>query len=341
MPKISILGMGGWGTALAVMLCQNGHDVTLWSKFPREVEDIRRDGENTRLLPGVKVPEAIRLTTGLAEAVADAQTVVSAVPSFAVRETARAYRAVQKPGVPVVNVAKGLEEDSLKRLSEVLGEELPGTPVAVLSGPSHAEEVSRGIPTAVVVASAGRETALAVQELFMNPEFRIYANPDLVGVELGGALKNVIALAAGVCDGLKLGDNTKAALMTRGITEMARLGVALGGNAQTFAGLTGIGDLIVTCTSMHSRNRRAGILIGEGCPPEEAVRKIGMTVEGYRTTHAAYRLSQKAGVEMPIVAECYNVLYRGKDARTAIRDLMSRKKKHEIEDAWLNTITWD
>lgn len=340
MPRISILGMGGWGTALAVMFDKNGHDVTLWSMFEREVEDIRRDGENTRLLPGVPVPSGIRLTTDLAAA-ADADITVFAVPSFAVRETARKYRAFTQPGKVVVNVAKGLEEDSLKRLSQALGEELPQSRVVVLSGPSHAEEVSRGIPTAVVVASACKEAALAAQDFFMNPEFRIYANPDLVGVELGGALKNVIALAAGVCDGLRLGDNTKAALMTRGITEMARLGVAMGGNAQTFAGLAGIGDLIVTCTSMHSRNRRAGILIGEGCPPDEAVKKIGMTVEGYQTTRAAYRLAESCGVEMPIVTECWNVLYQGKDPMTAIRDLMSRKKKHEIEDAWLNSITWD
>jgi glycerol-3-phosphate dehydrogenase (NAD(P)+) len=339
MSRIAVLGSGGWGTALSVMCRACGHDVSLWSPFEAELEAIRRDGEHKKLLPGVPVPPTIKLTTDAGIA-AGADIVVLAVPSFAVRETARSLSGVLAPGQIVVNVGKGLEEDSLKRLSQVIGEELPDARTVVLSGPSHAEEVSRGIPTAIVAASVCKEAANAVQETFMNPNFRIYINSDVVGVELGAALKNVIALAAGVCDGLKLGDNTKAALMTRGITEMARLGVAMGAVAQTFGGLSGIGDLIVTCTSVHSRNRRAGIYIGEGLPVKKAIEKVGMTVEGYKTTHAAYRLSHEAGVEMPIVSECYHVLYEGKDPKEAISDLMQRKKKHEIEDLWLPGTSW-
>ncbi len=339
MSKVAILGSGGWGTALAVMCSACGHDVSLWSPFQSELDTIKHDGENKKLLPGVVVPETINLTTDAA-VVKGADVVVFAVPSFAVRETAKRIAGLVTPEQIVVNVAKGLEEDSLKRLSQVIAEELPVQKIVVLSGPSHAEEVSRGIPTAIVAASASKEAANKVQDTFMGPNFRIYVNPDVVGVELGAALKNIIALAAGICDGLGLGDNTKAALMTRGITEMARLGVAMGGSAQTFAGLAGIGDLIVTCTSMHSRNRRAGIYIGEGLSVDKAIEKVGMTVEGYKTTHAAYCLSQKSGVEMPIVDECYRVLYEGKNPREAIKDLMQRAKKHEIEDAWMSGTNW-
>jgi glycerol-3-phosphate dehydrogenase (NAD(P)+) len=339
MSKIAIFGSGGWGTALAIMCCNCGHDVSLWSHFQAELDAIQHDGEHKKLLPGVAVPAAIKLTTDLSIA-KDVDVIVFAVPSFAVRETAKRIAEYVADGQVIVNVAKGLEEDSLKRLSQVIVEELPQSRVVVLSGPSHAEEVSRGIPTAIVAASASKEAATIVQDTFMSPNFRIYVNPDVVGVELGAALKNVIALAAGICDGLGLGDNSKAALMTRGITEMARLGVAMGGGSQTFAGLTGIGDLIVTCTSKHSRNRRAGIYIGEGVPVKEAIEKVGMTVEGYKTTHAAYSLSKVSGVEMPIVNECYNVLYEGKNPREAIKDLMQRAKKHEIEDSWLPEIKW-
>lgn len=335
MSKIAVFGSGGWGTALAVMCCAYSHDVSLWSPFEAELEAIKRDGEHKKLLPGVPVPSQIKLTTDISIA-ADADVIVFAVPSFAVRSTAKRLAGVVAPGQIIVNVAKGLEENSLKTLSQVIKEELPEVRIVVLSGPSHAEEVSRGIPTAVVAASKDEDAARIVQKTFMNPNFRIYINSDVVGVELGAALKNVIALAAGICDGLALGDNTKAALMTRGITEMARLGVAMGGEAQTFSGLTGIGDLIVTCTSMHSRNRRAGIYIGEGMSAKEAIEKVGMTVEGYKTAHAAYVLSQKAGVEMPIVNECYAVLYEGKNPRAAIKDLMQRKSKHETEDLGLS-----
>ncbi|HEX2939344.1 MAG TPA: NAD(P)H-dependent glycerol-3-phosphate dehydrogenase [Ruminiclostridium sp.] len=333
MSRITILGSGGWGTALAVMCCKYGHQVTLWSPFDAEVKTIRSDGENKKLLPGVKVPDEINLTTDI-NLVVGADLIIMAVPSFAVRSTSKRLRELLKGKQVIVNVAKGLEEDSLKRMSQVIGEELPDTDIVALSGPSHAEEVSRDVPTAIVAASDSEEAAERVQEILMNQNFRIYVNTDIIGVELGASLKNVIALAAGVCDGLKLGDNTKAALMTRGITEMARLGVKMGGSAQTLAGLSGIGDLIVTCTSVHSRNRRAGIYIGEGLPVDKAIEKVGMTVEGYKTTHAAYMLSKKAGVEMPIVNECYNVLYEGKNPSKAIRDLMMREKKSEVDDLW-------
>jgi glycerol-3-phosphate dehydrogenase (NAD(P)+) len=333
MSKIVVLGAGGWGTALAIMCYKYGHDVSLWSPFEEELENLRRDGENKKLLPGVALAPEINLTSDVGAA-RDADLVVLAVPSFAVRQTAKRLAGVVCDGKVIVNVAKGLEEDTLKRLSQVVSEELPQARIVALSGPSHAEEVSRNVPTTVVAASKDKSAAIFVQDILMNPTFRIYVNPDIIGVELGGALKNIIALAAGVCDGLGLGDNTKAALMTRGITEMARLGVALGGSAQTFAGLTGIGDLIVTCTSMHSRNRRAGIYIGEGLTAEAAIKKVGMTVEGYKTTHAAYLLARKAKIEMPIVDECYQVLFENKDPYKAISDLMQRKKKHEIEEAW-------
>lgn len=334
MAKLFFLGSGGWGMALAIMCSKNGHEVTLWSPFQEEIAALRRDRENAKLLPGVRLPDEIELTNSL-ERVGDADVVVLAVPSFAVGETAQRLHGQLLDGTVVVNVAKGLEEDSLRRLSEVISEELPHCRVAALSGPSHAEEVSRGMPTTVVAASLSGSAALLTQDVFMNPKFRIYINHDLVGVELGGALKNSIALAAGICDGMEMGDNTKAALMTRGMTEIARLGVALGGKTATFAGLSGMGDLIVTCTSMHSRNRRAGIYIGQGFTAKEAVEKVGMTVEGYRTTLAAWRLAKKAGVEMPIVNECYQVLYEGKDPHEAIGDLMMRQRKHEIEDIWM------
>lgn len=337
MSKIAIYGSGGWGTALAIMCAACGHDVSLWSCFESEIEAIKRDGENKKLLPGVPVPKDIKLTTDI-NIGCGADIVVLAVPSFATRQTAKRLSKVLSPNQIIVNVSKGLEESSLKRLSTVIDEELPNVRTVVLSGPTHAEEVSRKIPTAIVAASRSIEAASIVQDTFMNPGFRIYINSDVVGVELGGSLKNVIALAAGVCDGLKLGDNTKAALMTRGITEMTRLGVANGALAQTFSGLSGIGDLIVTCTSMHSRNRRAGIYIGEGLAVDEAIKKVGMTVEGYKTAHAAYLLAKKANVEMPIINECYKVLYEGKPPKEAIADLMQRKKKHEIEDLWLTKI---
>ncbi len=334
MAKIRVMGAGGWGTALAMMADRSGHQVSMWSVFEEEVERLSKVREHKKLLPGVKIPDSIEITGDLAST-AQADLVILAVPSFAVRDTARLLKGVLPKGTVVVNVAKGFEEEHLLRLSQVIEEELPEARVAVLSGPSHAEEVSRGVPTTVVVASRSKEAACYVQDTLMNSAFRVYVNPDLTGVELGGALKNIIALAAGVCDGLGLGDNTKAALMTRGLTEIARLGVKMGAKQETFAGLTGIGDLVVTCTSMHSRNRRAGILIGEGIEPKEAVRQVGM-VEGDLATHSAYRLSEKYGVEMPITAECYQVLFHGKDPKLAITDLMERPKRSEAETTWLD-----
>ena len=332
MAKISVLGCG-FGTALAVMANGCGHQVTLWSLFPQELEQIRRDGEQKRLLPGVAVPEEIALTGDLA-CLTDCDLCIMAVPSSAVRETARRAAPFLREGTIVANVAKGLEDGSFKRLSQVLEEELPRQRIVVLSGPSHAEEVGRGQPATIAVASADREAAQQVQELLMNPTLRLYVNDDVTGVELGGALKNVIALAAGIADGLSLGDSAKAALMTRGIREIARLGVHMGAKAETFAGLSGIGDLIVTCTSMHSRNRRAGILIGQGMPAKDAVEKIG-TVEGYPCAKTAYALSRKLGVEMPITEQAYAVLYQEKSPAQALRDLMTRPKRHESENIWL------
>lgn len=334
MAKIVVLGSGGWGTALALTAFRNGHQVSLWSKFPEEIEEIQKNGENKKLLPGVAIPKEICLTSDLA-CTETADLIIMAVPSFAVRQTAKLLTPFIKAGTTVVNVSKGLEEGSLKRLSVTIQEELPTAKVAVLSGPSHAEEVSRGIPTTVVAAAAEMSTAEYIQELFASGTFRIYTNSDIIGVELGAALKNVIALCAGVCDGLGLGDNTKAALMTRGITEIARLGEALGARPETFGGLSGIGDLIVTCTSMHSRNRRAGILIGQGKTAAQAIEAIGMTVEGYHAAKTAKELADKAGVEMPIVEQCYAVLYGGLTAKQAILNLMSRPYKHEIEQIWI------
>ena len=319
MAKIAVLGCG-FGTALAVMADSCGHQVTLWSLFPQELEEIRRDGEQKKLLPGVSVPERMVLTSDIS-CLADCELCIMAVPSFAVRQTARRAAPYLRANTIVVNVAKGLEDGSYKRLSQVLEEELPQQKIVAMSGPSHAEEVGRGAPTTITVAS--RERTL-----------RLYVNDDVTGVELGGALKNVIALAAGIADGLQLGDNAKAALMTRGITEIARLGVAMGAKTETFAGLSGIGDLIVTCTSMHSRNRRAGILIGQGKNAEEAVRAVG-TVEGYPCTKTAYELSRKLRVEMPIVEQAYAVLYEEKPPAKALQDLMTRPKRHESEVIWL------
>lgn len=333
MANIAVLGSGGWGCALSIMADKYGNSVKLWSLFENEINDLKQDREHKKLLPGVKISESIELTNDI-NCVKNADIIVIAVPSNAVRSTVRLLKGVIGTDAIVLNISKGLEEGSLKRLSEVIEEELSNVRVAVLSGPSHAEEVAHFIPTTCVVASKDDKTAGFVQDTLMNPFFRIYTNDDLVGVELGASLKNVIALAAGICDGMGLGDNTKAALMTRGITEIARLGVALGGKSDTFAGLSGIGDLIVTCTSMHSRNRRAGILIGQGKTSKQAIEEIGMTVEGYKTSAAAYELSCKAGVEMPIITEIYNVLYKDKNPKEAIYDLMTRSKKNEIEEVW-------
>ena len=334
MAKFTILGMGGFGLSLAVMLNNFGHDVTVWSAFQQEIDDIKRDDENKQKLPGVKISDEIILT-GDISSVTGADIVIFGIPTRKVREVAQKAAAHISPETVIVNTGKGLEESSLKRMSEVISEEIPQSPLVVLSGPSHAEEVALGIPTTVVAASKDQKYADYIQSVMSNNTFRIYINSDIVGCELGGSLKNIIALCAGICDGMGLGDNTKAALMTRGITEIARLGVALGGKSETFAGLTGIGDLIVTCTSMHSRNRRAGILIGQGTSPEDAVKQVG-TVEGYICTKAAYELAQKTGVDMPITEQCYNVLFGGLSAKSALTNLMGRPKRHETETIWVD-----
>lgn len=334
MSRILIMGSGGFGAALAVMLHKSGHTVTMWSKFQSEIDEIRLYGENRKLLPGVPIDSAIGLTTS-PESAREAELVLLAVPSFAVRETAARLAPVLNPQAVVANVGKGFEEHSLLRLSQVIRQELPQNDVVVLSGPSHAEEIARNVPTTIVAACEQRCCAEFVQDQLMNTNLRVYVNDDTVGVELGGALKNIIAVCSGICDGLGLGDNTKAALMTRGLAEIARLGVAMGAKSETFMGLTGMGDLIVTCTSMHSRNRRAGILIGQGLSADEAVARVGMTVEGLSADRAAYALSRKLGVEMPITNELYQVITQGKEVRAALADLMERPKRHENEAAFL------
>ncbi len=330
--KISIIGAGSWGTALAILLSKNGHSVSMWSCFKDEVEMINSAREHTQKLPGVAIPQNVLCTSDLEQALYNSEAAVMVVPSQTIRSNARLIsKYINKDGV-VVSCSKGLEEGSGLRLSEVIGQEVPQARVVVLCGPSHAEEVAREIPTTVVSACQDKPSAEYVQDLFMSSKFRVYTNPDVVGVELGAALKNVIALCAGISDGLGFGDNTKAALMTRGMTEIGRLGVAMGGKIHTFAGLSGIGDLIVTCTSMHSRNRRAGILIGQGKSMDEAVKEVKMVVEGITTAKAAYELSVSKDISMPITAEAYNVLFNGKSAKQAVMDLMTRSKKHEMEE---------
>ena len=339
MSRISVIGAGGWGTAISVMLATYGHEVMLWSRFQSDIDELLRTRENKRLLKGVKIPDNVKMSSDIGIA-GEAEIIVMAVPSFAVRETARALKSHLNCGQILVNIAKGLEDTTGLRLSEVIFEETGFENFVAMSGPSHAEEVARGIPTTNVVSSKYKETAQKIQDVFMNPVFRIYTSSDTIGLELGAALKNVIALCAGICDGMGYGDNTKAALMTRGITEIARLGVKMGARPETFAGLTGIGDLIVTCTSMHSRNRRAGILIGQGMSVENALKEVDMVVEGYKTAKAAHMLSLREHIEMPIVNEAYLVLYEGKDPATALSDLMTRNKKIEIEETWVDGAVW-
>ena len=333
MAKFTVLGMGGFGLALAVMLDNNGHSVNVWSAFESEIEDIKRDGENKKKLPGVKIKDSITLTSDIST-VSDSDVVIFGVPTGFVRSVAKQAAPFITENTVIINTSKGLEDKTFKRMSEVLHEELPNSPIVILTGPSHAEEVGIGMPTTVVVASDNSKYSDYIQSIMSNIALRIYINDDVVGSELGGSLKNIIALCAGICDGMGFGDNTKAALMTRGITEIARLGVKMGGKRDTFAGLSGIGDLIVTCTSMHSRNRRAGILIGQGVSPDEAVKQIG-TVEGYTCTKVAYELSRSVGVVMPITEQCYNVLFNGLDPKTALRNLMGRPKGHETEQIWV------
>ena len=328
MERIGIIGSGTWGNAIAVLLHNNGHQVTLWSAIAEEIEEICRTHRHKNL-PEVTLPEDITYTADLEEAMRDKRILVMAVPSVFVRSTARRMKPLCKDGQIVVDLAKGIEENSLKTMSEIIKEEIPQCEAAVLSGPSHAEEVSRGIPTTCVAGSRKRQVAEEIQSIFMSPFFRVYTSPDVRGIEVGAALKNVIALAAGIADGLGYGDNTKAALITRGIAEIARLGTAMGGKPQTFAGLSGIGDLIVTCASMHSRNRRAGILIGKGYTMDEAMKEVQMVVEGVYSAKAALALAKKYYLELPIVEQVNEVLFDNKPASEAVGDLMLRDPRIE------------
>lgn len=333
--KVTVLGSGGWGTALALLLVENGNDVTLWSYSEEESRVLREKRENP-MLEGVKLPEELKFSTDMA-CVKGCGAIVMATPSFAVRSTAAKLKELADEGTIIISVSKGIEKDTSLRLSQVIEEEVAGKcPVVVLSGPSHAEEVGRHIPTGVVAAADNLQHAQAVQDLFMNQRFRVYTTDDKVGTEICAALKNVIALCAGCCDGMGYGDNTKAMLMTRGLAEMARLGVALGGRKESFTGLAGVGDLIVTCCSMHSRNRRCGILIGQGKPVDEAIKEIGAVVEGYYAAANARALAQKAGVEMPIAQAAYEVLYENRSVHGVVDSLMQRAKRSEIEESWVD-----
>lgn len=329
MAKISVLGAGSWGTALSLLLHNNGHSVRLWSALKDEVEMLRAKREHESKLPGVHLPEDIEITWDLESCLKDPDVAVLAVPSPFTRSTSAQMAPYVKEGQIIVNVAKGVEENTLMTLSEIISQEIPQANVCVLSGPSHAEEVGRGIPTTCVVSAETRETAEYLQGIFMSPVFRVYTTPDILGVELGGALKNVIALAAGAADGLGYGDNTKAALITRGIAEIARLGTKMGARMETFYGLSGMGDLIVTCASVHSRNRKAGYLIGKGYTMKEAMDEVKMVVEGVYSAKAARSLAEKYEVEMPIIEEVNKVLFEDKKAADAVRDLMIRDKKVE------------
>lgn len=337
MAKIGVLGAGSWGTALACLLHSNGHEVTIWSIIEEEVTMLRTKRQHESKLPGVILSEEIRITNDLEEAMADKDVLVLAVPSPFTRSTSHSMRPYLKEGQIVVNVAKGVEEKTLYTLTDIVEEELPGVNAAVLSGPSHAEEVGKGLLTTCVVGAHDRETAEYLQNIFMNPVFRVYTSPDMLGIELGGALKNVIALAAGIADGLGYGDNTKAALITRGITEITRLGVAMGGKMETFFGLTGIGDLIVTCASVHSRNRKAGYLMGKGYTMQEAMDEVQMVVEGVYSAKAAMGLAKKYGVELPIIEQVNQVLFEDKSAADAVKELMLRDKKPEHSLIWDET----
>lgn len=336
MSRIGVLGAGGWALAIAVLLNNNGHKVTVWSKLQSEIDMIKSEGENTKSLPGIKIPTEIELTTDINDVANDKDFLVMAVASPFVRSTSKELAALNIPNLKIVNVAKGIEESTLMTMTQIINDEIPDAKVAVLSGPSHAEEVGRGIPTSCVIGADEKEFAEYLQDIFMSDVFRIYISPDVLGIEVGGSLKNVIALAAGVVDGLGYGDNTKAALITRGIHEISRLGVAMGGKIETFYGLSGIGDLIVTCASMHSRNRRAGILIGQGKTMTEAMEEVHMVVEGVHSAKAAYALSKKYEIDMPIVEKVSDILFNDEmNAKDAITELMQRDKR--IENA---NLTW-
>ena len=338
--KMSVFGSGAWGTAIALLLRDNGHEVTIWSKFDDEAAVLRKTRINP-LLDGVRIPEDIDIRTNARDAARGAEGVVVAVPSYAVRDTVRELKGILEDGAVIVCMSKGIEKDSSGLFTGIIRETLgDDIAIAAVSGPTHAEEVARRIPTACVAASSDVVIAERVQKLLMNEYFRVYTSTDVIGVELGAALKNVIALCAGVCDGLGFGDNTAAMLMTRGLAEMAELCVRMGGRKETLAGLAGLGDLIVTCMSRHSRNRRAGILIGKGVPVQEAMNEVGAVVEGYYAAKAARELSGATGVEMPICGEAYKVLYEAKDPREAMKDLMSRSGRSELSSGEETWVTW-
>lgn len=332
MERIGIIGAGSWGTALAVVLSKNGHKVTVWSIVPEEIAMLQEKHEHVDKLPGVKLSENIEFTTNLEQTITESDALVLAVPSVFTRSTAKSMAPFVKDGQIIVCVAKGIEENTLKTISEVVEEEIPCADVAIMCGPSHAEEVGIGLPTTVVAGAKTRATAEYVQDIFMNEVFRVYSSPDVLGMELGGSLKNVIALAAGMADGLGYGDNTKAALITRGIAEIERLAIKMGARAETLSGLTGIGDLIVTCESKHSRNRKAGMLMGQGYTMEEATAEVKMVVEGIYSAKAALALAKKYDVSMPIIESVNHVLFDGKSVKEEVVELMLRDKRVEHAD---------
>ncbi len=340
--KITVIAAGSWGTALSMVLCENGHDVKVWARGIDQVNEINRTRKNEKYLPGIIIPETIEFTTDKTVALKDAEVVLFSVPSQQFKSTLKDFYdngLISKQTI-LVNVSKGIDMDTLETVSQITERIIPGAPFVVLSGPSHAEEVAQKLPTALVSASKSREAAECIQDLFSNDYIRVYTNPDVVGVEISGALKNIIALGAGISDGLGYGDNAKAALITRGIREIAILGIAMGASAETFKGLAGVGDLIVTCTSMHSRNRRCGILLGEGHTLTESIEKVGMVVEGAYTVKAAYALKNRFELEMPITSELYKVLYEDKNAREAVNHLMTRQRKHEMDEYATGLENW-
>ncbi len=330
MINVGIIGSGSWGSALAILLGNNGHNVSMWTHTSLVIETFNKTRELKKALPGVVFPDSIEITDNLETVCSNKDILVFVVASPYIRSTALKAKPFIKEGQIIVNASKGIEEDTLFTITDVISDVLPKAEVTVLSGPSHAEEVSKKIPTTVVIGSENPDTANYLQDIFMSERFRVYTSTDVLGIELGAALKNVIALAAGVCDGLGFGDNTKAALMTRGIAEIARLGIAMGGKPETFAGLSGVGDLIVTCSSVHSRNRMAGYYIGQGSSPKEAMEKVKQVVEGVNSAKAALELARKFNVEMPIVEQVNQVLFENKDAKEAVADLLLRDKREEF-----------
>lgn len=335
MAKLGMIGAGSWGTALSVVLEKNGHEVTLWSALGAEIEMLLKYHEHADKLPGVKLPDSIQYTAELSQAVMGMDALVLAVPSMYTRKTAHDMAQYVSEGQLIISVAKGVEEDTLMTLSQIIGQEIPQAVTAVLCGPSHAEEVGRGMPSALVAGAKSRKTAERVQHYFMNESFRVYTSPDVIGMEIGASLKNVIALAAGMADGLGYGDNTKAALITRGINEISRLGLAMGAKYETLSGLTGIGDLIVTCASRHSRNRKAGMLMGQGLSMQQAMDEVKMVVEGVYSAKAAIGLAAKYGVDLPIIEQVNAALFEDKPVKDAVYELMTRDKKAENDElAW-------